>query len=194
MLRVSALFTGLAAAMALLPAQAATDVLRTADSAASAALRRSIDPPAEARHLAMTLAPMTAVAANGEKAMRRHAVGPRVQIRVDLSEQRMTVVVEGKPAYSWPVSTGRRGYLTPTGFWTPYRMHTMWRSRKYDNAPMPHAIFFHRGYAIHGTAYVKRLGRPASHGCVRLSPDNATRLFELVKSYGRRAVRVSIAP
>lgn len=144
--------------------------------------------------LAMTMTPLTTVAVEAASVIRHHAVGPRVIIRVDLSEQRMAVIVEGKLVHSWPVSSGTRGRATPTGFWTPYRMHTMWRSRKYDNAPMAHSIFFYEGFAIHATPYVSRLGRPASHGCVRLAPNNATALFDIVKSYGRENVRVSITP
>ncbi len=71
-------------------------------------------------------------------------------------------------------------------------MHTMWYSRKYDNAPMPHSIFFTGGYAIHATPYVRRLGTPASHGCVRLHPDNARELYALAKEYGRSSMRVVI--
>lgn len=143
--------------------------------------------------MAMTLAPMTAAAATIAPFI-RHAVGPKLQVRVDLSDQRMTVLVAGKVRFSWPVSTARPGYKTPTGFWSPYRMHVMWHSRKYDNAPMPHSIFFHEGFAIHATPYVKRLGTPASHGCVRLHPDNATALYQLVKMYGPTTTRISISP
>lgn len=115
-----------------------------------------------------------------------------VVARVDLSEQRMYVSIAGKPAYSWPVSTARRGYVTPTGSYRPTRLHRRWYSRKYDNAPMPHSIFFRGGYAIHGTTAVKSLGRPASHGCVRLAPGNAATLFKLVSSYGPKNTRIVI--
>ena len=71
-------------------------------------------------------------------------------------------------------------------------MHTMWYSRKYDNSPMPHSIFFHGGYAIHGTDAVKSLGRPASHGCVRLHPRNARRLYNLVKAHGAGNTRIVV--
>jgi lipoprotein-anchoring transpeptidase ErfK/SrfK len=115
-----------------------------------------------------------------------------VVARIDLSEQRMYVSIAGKPAYSWPVSTARRGYVTPTGSYRPTRLHRRWYSRKYNNAPMPHSIFFRGGYAIHGTNAVKALGRPASHGCVRLAPGNAATLFQLVSSYGSRNTRIVI--
>ncbi|MEM7567605.1 MAG: L,D-transpeptidase [Pseudomonadota bacterium] len=112
--------------------------------------------------------------------------------KVDLSEQRMRVYVNGRQAYSWPVSTGRKGYRTPTGTYSPKRMHTMWHSRKYNMSPMPYSIFFRGGYAVHGTNYVNQLGRTASHGCVRLHTSNARRLFNLVKQHGARNSRISI--
>ena len=141
--------------------------------------------------LAMTLAPLSSAAALVSP-LTRHAVGPKLQVRVDLSDQRMTVLVAGKLRYTWPVSTARPGYKTPTGFWSPYRMHVMWHSRKYDNAPMPHSVFFHEGYAVHATPHVKRLGRPASHGCIRLHPDHAEDFFELVKAFGPQNTRIVI--
>jgi hypothetical protein len=156
-------------------------------------MRSSLPPDGHAGELAMTLPPAADIAeALGAGPATRQALGPKVMVRVNISSQTMTVLVHGKVAYDWKVSTARRGYATPTGFWTPYRMHVMWRSRKYDNAPMPHSIFFHGGYAIHATPYVARLGKPASHGCVRLHPDNAKTLFALVRQYGPSAVRVSI--
>src|SRR5688500_506227 len=90
--------------------------------------------------------------------------------RVDVSKQVMTVSENGQVIARWPVSTARAGYRTPRGSWRPTRLHKMWYSRKYDNSPMPHSIFFTGGYAIHGTPHVKNLGRPASHGCIRLAP------------------------
>ena len=84
-------------------------------------------------------------------------------------------------SYQWPVSTARRGYYTPTGTFHPYSLQPMHYSRKYDNAPMPHSIFFSGGYAIHATPHTGNLGRPASHGCVRLSPANAATLYNIVR-------------
>ena len=104
--------------------------------------------------------------------------------RVDVSSQTMTVSKHGRVLYTWPVSTARSGYITPRGQYKPTRMHKMWYSRKYDMSPMPYSIFFRGGYAIHGTNYVKQLGRPASHGCVRLHTANAARLYALVKEVG----------
>ena len=105
----------------------------------------------------------------------------RVVIVVDKSAQRLTVSVDGYPRYEWPVSTGRWGYRTPNGSYRPERLERQWYSRKYSWSPMPHSIFFHHGYAIHGSYEVSRLGRPASHGCIRLHPKNAAVLFSLVQ-------------
>jgi len=58
---------------------------------------------------------------------------------------------------------------------------------------MPHAIFFHEGYAIHGTYAVSRLGTPASHGCVRLLPAHAAELFALVRSQGMGGTRIVVS-
>ena len=87
-------------------------------------------------------------------------------------------------SYDWPISSARAGYVTPDGTFKPERMMEVYHSKKYDNAPMPHAIFFYYGFAIHGTNEVKHLGTAASHGCIRLAPANATRLFNLVKAEG----------
>jgi lipoprotein-anchoring transpeptidase ErfK/SrfK len=112
--------------------------------------------------------------------------------RVDLSQQRMEVVVDGVVVHQWDVSSGREGFSTPTGTWRPIRMHEMWYSRTYDNAPMPHAIFFQGGYAFHATSAIGRLGSRASHGCIRLHPDNARELFSLVRQYGPNRTRIQI--
>lgn len=120
------------------------------------------------------------------------AAAESVVARIKLSEQRMYVSVAGRQTYSWPVSTARRGYVTPTGSYRPTRMHRRWYSRKYDNAPMPYSIFFRGGYAIHGTTALKALGRPASHGCVRLAPGNAATLFKLVSANGAKNTRIVI--
>jgi lipoprotein-anchoring transpeptidase ErfK/SrfK len=110
-----------------------------------------------------------------------------VQIHIDISSQRMSVKVNGFPYAYWKVSTARKGYYTPRGSYGVKRMAKVYYSRKYDNSPMPNSIFFHGGYAIHGSYYVKSLGRPASHGCVRLHPQNAAALYSLVQRHGKRA-------
>ncbi len=125
-------------------------------------------------------------------AMISNANAARIEARIDLSQQKMRVYQGGKLRYSWPISSGRSGYRTPTGRWGVTRMHREYYSKKYHGSPMPHSIFFYRGYAIHGTNYVKRLGRPASHGCIRLAPGNARALFNLVQRNGRGNFRVHI--
>jgi hypothetical protein len=105
-----------------------------------------------------------------------------ILISVDKSAQRMTVTVDGRPRYNWPVSTGRRGYDTPNGTFTAFRMDKDHRSEEWDNAPMPYSIFFTAtGDAVHGTYEQRSLGRAVSHGCVRLSVKNAAILWDLVK-------------
>ena len=104
-----------------------------------------------------------------------------IVVTVDKSAQRLSVTVDGAPRYQWPVSTARMGYRTPNGSYKPQRLERKWFSRKYDWSPMPYSIFFNEGYAIHGSYEISHLGRPASHGCIRLHPDNAALLFALVK-------------
>ncbi len=116
----------------------------------------------------------------------------RVEAHIDLSRQRMTVYVDGRYYDTWKVSTGRAGYHTPRGTYRPYLLKRMHYSSKYDNAPMPYSIFFRGGYAIHGTDAVSRLGRPASHGCVRLHPRHAAEFFSLVKRHGKRNTVIRI--
>lgn len=115
-----------------------------------------------------------------------------IEARIGIAEQRMRVFVDGAEAYVWSVSTGRRGYDTPRGRFRPERMHRRYFSKKYDGAPMPYAIFFNGGIAVHGTTELRRLGRPASHGCVRLHPDHAKALFTLVGQHGMANARVLV--
>ena len=112
--------------------------------------------------------------------------------KVDISAQTMDIFVNGVKQYTFPVSTGKRGYYTPTGSYSPQRIHRMWYSRKYKMTPMPYSIFFKGGYAIHATKEVKRLGRPASHGCVRLANAHAKTLYSLVKKYGLYKTRIIV--
>jgi hypothetical protein len=109
----------------------------------------------------------------------------QVVISINEHSQKMTVMVGGQPEYVWPVSTGIARYATPGGKYTPFRMEEMHFSDEWDDAAMPHSIFFTRfGHAIHGTEHIDKLGRPASHGCVRLDPENAATLFALVQEVG----------
>lgn len=115
-----------------------------------------------------------------------------VSVHISKGSQTMRVYVGGKLRHRWRVSTGRRGYRTPSGNYRPTRLERMWHSRKYHMSPMPYSVFFRGGYAIHGTYETRRLGRPASHGCVRLAPGNARRLFGLIRRYGSRNTRIRI--
>ncbi len=116
-----------------------------------------------------------------------------VSIRIDLSSQRMHVSNGKGENYTWAISSGRSGFNTPRGSFRPYSLRRMHYSRKYDNAPMPYSIFFRGGYAIHGTSAVRALGRPASHGCIRLATGNAAKLFAMVKKEGA-AISIVGAP
>jgi len=108
----------------------------------------------------------------------------QVVATINLSSQRMNVYVDGAPRYNWAVSTARRGYRTPVGTFRPTAVVRYHRSTIYSGSPMPYSIFFLRGYAIHGSYEIKDLGRPASHGCVRLHPSNAAALYSLVRQHG----------
>jgi hypothetical protein len=117
------------------------------------------------------------------------AARAEVVVTISKAQQKLAVIVDGSETYTWPVSTGRRGYGTPSGVFHPQRLEPHWYSHKYDNAPMPWSMFFYRGYAVHGTVEVRHLGRAASHGCVRLSPDHAHTLFTLIRRVGMRHAR-----
>jgi L,D-transpeptidase catalytic domain len=119
------------------------------------------------------------------------SVEAAILISIDKSLQQMTVSVDGARRYTWPVSTGRGSYATPSGSFKPFRMEADHYSKEWDDAPMPHSIFFTaKGHAIHGSFETRRLGTAASHGCVRLSPANAKTLFALVKAEGMGNTKV----
>ncbi|MGA2044853.1 MAG: L,D-transpeptidase [Roseiarcus sp.] len=107
-----------------------------------------------------------------------------VAIDIDLSSQTMHVATGDGQSWDWPISSGREGHLTPRGHFRPLRLFPIVYSSKYNHAPMPHSIFFHGQYAIHGTTAVGALGHPASHGCVRLAPANAAILYARVRAEG----------
>ena len=108
----------------------------------------------------------------------------KLDLFIDKSVQQIAVLQNGRLLYVWPVSTGLDRSSTPSGVYTPERLERMWFSRAYYNSPMPHAIFFHHGYAIHGSYDITQLGGPASHGCVRLHPQDAAMLFAMVEQEG----------
>jgi lipoprotein-anchoring transpeptidase ErfK/SrfK len=131
-------------------------------------------------------------AANKEVAVKPRLLPPTLTASVDLSRQTMTVSVNGEPRYRWAISSGTSQFATPTGNFYPQWTSRMWYSKKYDNAPMPNAVFINGGVAVHGTEYVSRLGSPASHGCIRLAPKNAQTFYNLVQRHGLIATRVSV--
>jgi len=117
--------------------------------------------------------------------------GSSILIAIDKPTQKMSVFVGGTKKYDWRVSTGRPSYSTPSGTYTATSMNEVWYSKEWDNAPMPHAIFFMTdGHAVHGSYEVKSLGRPVSHGCVRIAPKNATTLYALVEKNGLKNTQV----
>ena len=117
--------------------------------------------------------------------------GSSVLIAIDKTTQKMSVFIEGTKKYDWRVSTGRPGYSTPSGTYTATSMNEVWYSKEWDNAPMPHAIFFMTdGHAVHGSYEVKSLGKPVSHGCVRIAPENASILYALVGKNGLKNTQV----
>ncbi len=119
------------------------------------------------------------------------AADARVVVRVSKSRQMMYVYVDGYLERSYPVSTARGGYHTPSGVYSPTSFDRNHRSSLYHNSPMPHSIFFRGGYAIHGSYDVDHLGRPASHGCIRLDPGDAAELYGIVRS--SRGTRIVVS-
>ena len=142
--------------------------------------------------LAMMLAfPASAQTSSDSKTQSTGVAGTAVLINIDKAKQKMTVFLDGVEKYDWPISTGRAGYSTPSGTYTATSMNEVWYSKEWDNAPMPHSIFFMKdGHAIHGSYEVKNLGKPASHGCVRISPENAATLYALVEKNGLKNTEV----
>lgn len=129
--------------------------------------------------------PASAQTSSNSETQGTGTAGPAVLIHIDKTKQEMTVLLDGVEEYDWPVSTGRAGYSTPSGTYTATSMNEVWYSKEWDNSPMPHSIFFMKdGHAIHGSYEVKTLGKPVSHGCVRISPQNAATLYALVKEKG----------
>jgi lipoprotein-anchoring transpeptidase ErfK/SrfK len=117
----------------------------------------------------------------------------RLIISINKVSQKMTVSLDGDTKFVWPVSTGAKGYDTPSGNYRPFRMEKEHFSKEWDDAPMPYSIFFTaQGHAVHGSYHIKSLGRRASHGCVRLAPDNAAKLFALVGQTGMSSTAVVI--
>jgi lipoprotein-anchoring transpeptidase ErfK/SrfK len=116
----------------------------------------------------------------------------QITAHIDLSRQRMMIYKGDTLLYKWPVSTVKRGYVTPVGVYQPQYLERMHYSRRYHNSPMPHSIFFKGNFAIHGTNSISRLGRRASHGCVRLHPKHARKLYALVRKFGKKNTMIKI--
>jgi lipoprotein-anchoring transpeptidase ErfK/SrfK len=117
----------------------------------------------------------------------------KILAKIDLSSQRMRVYKDGEHIYTWKVSTGKKGYATPRGVYKPQFLKKTHYSKRYNNAAMPYSVFFREnGYAIHGTNSVGKLGQRVSHGCVRLSPNNAKRFFRMVQKNGQRNTTIKI--
>jgi L,D-transpeptidase catalytic domain len=164
------------------------DLRLTGLAAATRHFRGLVIVPVLATMLAL---PASAQTSSDSKTQSTGVAGTAVLINIDKAKQKMTVFLNGVEKYDWPISTGRAGYSTPSGAYTATSMNEVWYSKEWDNAPMPHSIFFRKdGYAIHGSYEVKNLGRPASHGCVRISPENAATLYALVEKNGLKNTEV----
>jgi lipoprotein-anchoring transpeptidase ErfK/SrfK len=138
------------------------------------------------RLLAVTLLGLSLACAASKPAL------ANILIQIDKLTQTMTVSVDGEPRYRWRVSNGATGFSTPVGSYTPFRMEVMHYSQEWDNAGMPHAIFFTtRGHSIHGSDH-PGLGTPVSHGCVRLSLPDAAALHQLVTAEGMGNTKVVV--
>ena len=116
----------------------------------------------------------------------------KLTITIDLSDQRMKVERTGKRTKNWIISSGAKGYETPKGTYKPQRLFERYFSKTYDDAPMHWAVFFHGGYAIHQTGSYLGMGSPQSHGCIRLTPFNAGRLFKMVQEYGPSRTKIIV--
>lgn len=121
------------------------------------------------------------------------ASAERLVAKVSLKKQTIVVSLDGEMIYKWAVSTGKKDFETPPGFYNAQRKYTMWLSKTYDNAEMPFAVFFYEGYAIHGTKALKMLGKPASHGCVRVATPNAKIFYDLVGEVGLKETLVEVS-
>lgn len=192
------LMAWLALATVPLAAHTATAAPVAGDAASATALETEAVSPQAAPPAPPTTPPEAAAPADGvapaEAAEAKPAPPPEptLEVSINLTNQRMTVSENGISKYTWAISSGAYGYATPTGTYRPIWMAKMWHSRKYDMAPMPHSIFFHGGHAIHATYSIGMLGRPASHGCVRLAPANAAKLYKLVSAHGKAATRIEV--
>ncbi len=149
-------------------------------------------PPPEPSAPAAGAAPDAGAPAIAETAPPPPPPEPTLIVKADLSVQSVTVIENGRVKYTWPISSGKKGYRTGTGTFTPTWTSRMHYSRQWDWAPMPYAVFFNRGTAFHGTSATSRLGGPASHGCIRLATGDARTLYNLVHKHGEKLTRVIV--
>jgi lipoprotein-anchoring transpeptidase ErfK/SrfK len=184
------------AAVALLILNPVQPALATTETAAPAADVKTLNeaPSSAAATPATTSAGSTDVAkpATEEAAAKPKPLPPTLVARIHLTSQTMVVQAGGKTIHTWKVSTGAPGYATPPGTFRPGWMAKMWRSRQYDDAPMPYSVFFNGGIAVHGTMNPGSLGRAASHGCVRLATSNAATFYRLVSHHGMAQTRIIV--
>ncbi len=137
-------------------------------------------------------APTASVVAAPAVAIKPEPPKITLNIDIDLTKQRMTLTEYGNVVGSWAISSGAEGHRSPTGTFRPVWSSKMWFSKQYDNAPMPHAVFFNGGVAMHATQSVGRLGSPASHGCIRQSPANAEKTYKLVAKHGNTHTKIVV--
>lgn len=192
MLRAIALVAALVAA---LPSVSA--VAEPSDAPASGAQATTETPSGTTTYFGKSADPKDSTAeapavAKTEPVVKPRPLPPTLTASIDLAKQTMTVSVGGEPRYKWAISSGTSQFPTPTGNFYPQWTSRMWYSRKYDNAPMPNAVFINGGVAVHGTYHLASLGMPASHGCIRLAPANAKTFYNLVQHHGLQRTRVSV--
>jgi lipoprotein-anchoring transpeptidase ErfK/SrfK len=173
-------------------APAASDVSVKAEVAGTTSGPAVAAPAAEAPASAPTLEPKSETGDRAAEAAKPKPVPPSLIAKINLSTQKMDVIVDGQSKHSWAISSGRAGYASPRGTYRVNWTAKMWYSRKYDMAPMPHAVFFTGGVAIHATSSVGLLGRPASHGCIRLAPANAAAFYALVQKHGNARTQIQV--
>lgn len=117
---------------------------------------------------------------------------PTLFADINLTTQRLTLTDRFGVLHTWKISSAGGGYVTPVGVYKPQWTSRMHYSKQYYNSPMPYSVFFHKGYAVHGTKAVGRLGRPASHGCVRLRTSNAKKFYNLVYKHGKGLTKITV--
>jgi lipoprotein-anchoring transpeptidase ErfK/SrfK len=190
---------GTAVLISVAPLKAAdpadSPLVKAAASAAIGVDPTPAQPAAPAADLAASaggLEPTSAPASLAAETVKPKPQPPSLVARINLWTQRMEVSVNGQAKHAWAISSGRSGYASPRGTFRVQWTAKMWYSRKYDMAPMPHAVFFKDGVAVHATTAVGMLGRPASHGCIRLAPANAALFYALVHKHGVASTQIQV--